>query len=180
MAEFKRTEYGNAERLVARHGAELRYCHPWRRWLVWDGTRWAPDDSGEVDRRAKDTVRAMYAEVTELENTSERRALGEWAVKSETRAAVNAMVGLAASEPGVPVLPDELDAQPWALNVRNGTINLRTGELHPHDQGQLITKLPRWTTSRAPRHHCGRSSLTASWPATWSCCRSSRRRPGTR
>jgi hypothetical protein len=31
---------GNAERLADRHGANLRYCFPWGKWLVYDGTRW--------------------------------------------------------------------------------------------------------------------------------------------
>ena len=28
---FPQTDYGNAERLVARHGENVRYCGPWKR-----------------------------------------------------------------------------------------------------------------------------------------------------
>ena len=49
------------------------------------------------------------------------------------------MIELAKSE--VPVSPDELDADPWLLNVLNGTIDLRTGELREHRREDLITKL---------------------------------------
>ena len=41
-------DYGNAERLIAVHGQELRYCHPFKKWLVWDGRRWAPDETGQA------------------------------------------------------------------------------------------------------------------------------------
>jgi putative DNA primase/helicase len=34
-----------------------------------------------------------------------------------------------------------MDRDPWLLNLRNGTINLRTGEFRPHDRRDLITKL---------------------------------------
>jgi hypothetical protein len=36
----------NAEELVERHGKDMRYCHPWSKWLVWIGTHWRIDDTG--------------------------------------------------------------------------------------------------------------------------------------
>ena len=56
---------------------------------------------------------------------------------------------------GYPVLTGELNANTMLLNVRNGTIDLRTGKLRPHDPKDLITKMcpvafdpnarcPRW------------------------------------
>src|SRR5438094_5522648 len=54
---FRLTDYGNAERLVARHGKDLRHCHAMKQWFCWDGMRWAPDASAEAERWAKDTVR---------------------------------------------------------------------------------------------------------------------------
>jgi putative DNA primase/helicase len=38
---------------------------------------------------------------------------------------------------------DDLDRDPWLLNVENGTINLRTGELLPHRQEDMITKIAK-------------------------------------
>src|SRR5581483_9217690 len=35
----------------------------------------------------------------------------------------------------------QLDAYVWSLNVRNGTIDLATGSLRPHDRHDLHTKL---------------------------------------
>jgi putative DNA primase/helicase len=51
------------------------------------------------------------------------------------------MIDLARSEPGIPVLPEQLDRDPWLLNVRNGTLDLRTGLLRPHTQADLLTKM---------------------------------------
>jgi len=35
-----KTDVGNAHRLVARHGQDLRYVSRWRTWFVWGGQRW--------------------------------------------------------------------------------------------------------------------------------------------
>jgi putative DNA primase/helicase len=51
------------------------------------------------------------------------------------------MVSLAKSEPGVAVLPEEMDPDPLLLNAQNGTVDLRTGELREHRREDLITKI---------------------------------------
>src|SRR5262249_2289592 len=51
---FHLTDLGNAQRFAKRHGGDVRHCYPWKQNLVWDGCRWGSDDSGEVERRAKE------------------------------------------------------------------------------------------------------------------------------
>lgn len=138
---FPLTDMGNAERLVARYGNEMRYCHAWGRWLVWDGRRWQIDETGAIVRLAKDTVRSMYVEADNLANDDMRQDLIKWALKSEADARLTAMISLAESEPGVPVLVDDLDQDEWLLNCANGTLDLHTGELRAHDPIDLITKV---------------------------------------
>ena len=50
-----------------------------------------------------------------------------------------AFAALAKSEPGMAVMPDTFDTNPFLLNVNNGTINLCTGELQPHTRDDLLT-----------------------------------------
>ena len=149
---FRLTDLGNAERLVHHHGDDLRYCHLWRKWLVWDGRRWKVDDTGEIMRRAKDTAIAIYAEAAEIKAKGDgedaeakaqakRDAIVSWAGKSQASARLKAMIELAASEQDIPVLPDQLDRDPWALNCRNGTIAIQDDTLRPHSRADLITKL---------------------------------------
>ncbi len=135
-SSFNPTDLGNAERLVAHHGDDLRYCHLWSKWLVWEGKRWAVDDSGEVERRAKETVRAMFHEAG-----PDNETLAKHALRSNARPRIEAMIALARSEPGIPVAPGDLDADPLLLNVENGTIDLHSGELREHRCEDLITKL---------------------------------------
>ncbi|MHC4491753.1 MAG: phage/plasmid primase, P4 family [Planctomycetota bacterium] len=140
-AKRMRTDLGNAERLVDRFGPGIRYCFATGAWLLWDGCRWARDETGAILRCATTTVRAMYADAAKLDDADERQKLSSWAAKSEGRARIDAMVYVAQSRPGVAVTTSELDADGWALNVRNGTLDLATGTLRPHRAEDMITKL---------------------------------------
>ena len=133
------SDYTNALALVRNHGPNLRYCYPWKSWLVWTGTHWQRDTSGVVMRYAKQTVKRLARRAEDLDD-AEAKALLKHVKESLSTAKLKAMIESAQSEPGIPVQPEDLDADPWALNVQNGTIDLRTGTLRPHQQTDLMTK----------------------------------------
>ena len=138
---IKCTDLGNARRLVQAHGAHMRYCYLWGAWLTWDGKRWNRDDAGQVVRYAKSAVAGIYKEAGDKSTPDARTEIGKWAIKSEARDRLGAMIDLARSEEGIAVQPDQLDTDHALLNVANGTLNLRTGILQPHRPADLITKL---------------------------------------
>ena len=138
--EIRLTDLGNARRLVRRHGHDLRFDHSRGCWYVWTGQRWERDATGEVERRAKDTVRAVYAEASQADER-DRAALAKHAIKSESKAAISNMIALAASEPRIPVTAAEMNRDVWLLNCLNGTIDLRTGDLREHRREDMLTKL---------------------------------------
>lgn len=140
-AVVRETDLGNARRLVEMHGRELRYVPPWGTWLVWDARRWRRDVKGEVVERAKSVTEALWAEVARETDSERRKQLARWAAQSETANRIEAMVKLARTEPGIAVEPDDLDADPWLLNVASGTIELRTGKHRAHQPEDLMTKL---------------------------------------
>lgn len=140
-AEFHLTDLGNSERFVDEHGDRLRYCHAWGSWLVWDGKRWARDDSGEVYRLAAETVRGMYATAARLDDPDKRQRLAQHAARCEKRERMAAMVDMARNLEPVVVRVDDLDRDHCLLNCLNGVLDLRTGELLPHDPALLLTRL---------------------------------------
>lgn len=139
--EWSCTNLGDAERLVARHGRDLRYVHPWRQWLKWDGKRWAKDEDGAIMRCAKDSALTIYIEASEAEGATRREQLSKHAVRAESEKNLRAAIALAQSEPGIPVTVQALDTNGMLLNVLNGTVDLETGRLEKHDRSHLITKL---------------------------------------
>ena len=138
---FNLTDYGNAQRLIGHFGTDLRYCYQWNRWIIWNDVRWHVDSTGEIYRRAKLTVRRIYNEAAAEDSDEVRKALWTHARKSESSSRIADMIKLAQSEPGVPVTPDELDRNQYLFNVKNGTIDLRTGILREHRREDMITKL---------------------------------------
>src|SRR2546422_3278330 len=131
------TDAGNAQRLVIRHGHNLQFCYGWKDWLVWDGKRFKVDFINEAERCAKETALSIYDE----ETAWDYREFIKWAKSSQSRGHLNAMVELAKTEPGIPVTPDVLDADPWLLNCNNGVLDLRRSKLREHRREDLCTKL---------------------------------------
>lgn len=133
------TDLGNAERLVRAYGHMIRYCPEFKKWLLWDGTRWVTDTPAGVKPLAYQTVRNMAIEAQELPD-DRRTALIRHSLKSESKGALEAMISLAEAIPGVPVSQSHLDTNHDYLNAVNGTINLKTGLLRPHDPNDYITR----------------------------------------
>jgi putative DNA primase/helicase len=133
------SDYTNALAFVEDHGTNVRYCHPWKKWLVWAETHWHCDASGAVMRQAKQTIRRLAASVEHIEDDLVARARLKHVKASLATHTLKAMVESAQSEPGIPVQPEELDSNPWLLNCLNGTLNLKTGILQPHARHDLLT-----------------------------------------
>lgn len=138
---ISQTDLGNARRMVRLFGKDIRYCYGWGQWLVWTSTRWQVDDTGEIQRFAKQTALSIYNEAAQAKTKDRRELLAAWATRSESEKAITAMINLARSERSIVITPAELDANPYQLNCENGTIDLRTGKLHRHRREDFITKL---------------------------------------
>src|SRR5690606_13253264 len=58
-----RTESANGHRFAIQHGAKVRYCATWGKWLIYDGTRWEVVDICRVESLAKATGSTLWAEI---------------------------------------------------------------------------------------------------------------------
>lgn len=138
--QFPLTDTGNAERLVHFFRSRVRWTAS-HGWLVWRGTHWAEDDVKRLLAMTKRAVRSIYTEAARAHTSDVAEAISKHAVKSESARAREAMLTLAAAEPGIAVRASDLNADPWLLNVRNGTLDLRSGQLRPHRGEDLITRV---------------------------------------
>jgi putative DNA primase/helicase len=141
LRKLMRTDSGNAERYVRMYGERLRYCHPWKRALTWDGKRWKLDERGRALGWTKDVARSIYREASQVRDEGERDESARWAKVSEKLERRKAMLTLANVEDGIPVLHSELDRHPLLINVANGTLDLETMKLREHDRNDLLTAI---------------------------------------
>ena len=129
FSEYHLSDLGLAKRFIGYHGGKVRYCYPWQSWLYFDGCRWIRDNRGEVPGLIKDTVSKVYAEAANSPNDERRKAVAKFALSAESEAKRKAAFISAQSEPGIPIMPDELDRDPWLFNGINGIQDLRAGQL---------------------------------------------------
>jgi putative DNA primase/helicase len=141
------TDLGNAERFFDLHLGNVYFDRGLGGWRVYDGKRWVPDESAAF-LLAIDAARGIAREAAELyqngrDEAAQKRAtsLFAWAMRSESRERLKAMLDIARHFPAMAMPASAFDADPWLFNVANGTINLKTGELRPHNPGDFITKI---------------------------------------
>lgn len=104
------SEIGNAERFANTYRGEVLYCHALRTWLIWDGTRFAPDEGAQVEQYAKKTVRRLCQDAFTIEDKETREATLKFALCSESDHGIRALLSRAEAEDGIPVLVNDLDA----------------------------------------------------------------------
>jgi putative DNA primase/helicase len=153
-ASMMLTDTANAEVWASIHRSSFRWNETSGDWLQWDWARWKSGRAGAALLSTKDVSRHWIANIQNAGDKDERRAMLKHAEAAEASSRRKAVLDLAKAEPGVSVVAGELDADPWALNVLNGVIDLRTGDLHPHDPSRLLTKLAPVAyhpTATAPR-----------------------------
>lgn len=136
---FSLDDIGNAERLIAKFGQDIRYCFPYKEWLIWEECRWKPDKKGSIFEMARQTARGIIQEAFSAPD-EKRDALLRHARESCDARRMKAMIDQARSLPGTPVDPTEFDKNGWLLASKNGTIDLKTGTLRQHNRNDLITK----------------------------------------
>ncbi|MCH8570341.1 phage/plasmid primase, P4 family [Nesterenkonia sp. AY15] len=105
-------------------------------WHHWDGTRWAPDPR-EVH---------AYQALREVLEASWAEAMSDRDLRTDVTSAMTAngsagVLALASRDKRIAVT--ETDVDPYLLNCANGTLDLRTHELKPHDPADRITKITR-------------------------------------
>jgi putative DNA primase/helicase len=132
------SDLANSKLLAQKFGSGIRFTEE-SGWMIHDGARFIRDaEAVRIMAIAKETASQLYAEI---QNSADRDAASKHAKQSQNRRALESMVALARSEPGILIPLSSFDADPWLINLRNGTLDLRTRQLHPHSPASLISKL---------------------------------------
>jgi putative DNA primase/helicase len=137
---YPENDSDRAQRFAKKFGDDLRHVSCWKSWLYWDGTRWVRDTDGTVMRKAQEMFSVLWAEAGEIENAKERERAGKLALKAGDAKQLKAMIELAAAQPGIAARPELFDSDPYLLGVKNGVIDLRTGNFRPARREDYMTK----------------------------------------
>ncbi len=129
-----------AHRLADAYGDRLLYVHGIG-WHHWDNTRWQADkDEARVKRAAMNVIaRAINSVIGN--GTDEAKRLRSDARKCESASGLEGMIRVARALKPFAATVDDIDADPYLLNVANGTVDLHTGALRPHNPADRITKI---------------------------------------
>jgi putative DNA primase/helicase len=145
-----------AKFFVHEFGNQVRYCNAAGGWLIWDGRRFARDMDGAIMRLVSECTDRILRVESELDDLKERKRMLDYVTALRRRRGLENVAALASSKLPIAVASSEaFDANPWSLNVRNGTIDLLTGTLNPHERSEMNTKMvdvpyhmdaicPRW------------------------------------
>ena len=141
------TDVGNAERLITKHGQDLKYVAAQSSWYVWSGDRWKLDDVGLAKERAKDTARDLWAEADaaveaapEDKEKTVRRAWNSHAKQTHNAAKLSAMLAVANSDPAVRERYESFDSDPWLLGTVGGVLDLREAALLTPCRQHMISR----------------------------------------
>lgn len=136
------TDLGNAQRFEEQHRDTVRFCKDMRLPLFWNGKLWKSDETGEIQRKAQETVKKIAEEVELAKGDSSLiEDIQDHALRSQAYGKINALVRLSQTLAPLQVGLDDLDADPMLLNCQNGTVDLRTEQLLPHSREHLITRI---------------------------------------
>jgi P4 family phage/plasmid primase-like protien len=135
------SDNGNAERFVALFGDQIRYCNQTRKWYLWNGKRWIEDSRQQVKVLATQSLNQVCERARNELSGNELNDVLKWVERSRSNSGIKAMVEMAQYGEGIPVTLEDFDNDPYLLNCQNGTLNLKTGILQPHEQSDLISKI---------------------------------------
>lgn len=133
---------------LAVKGLNQNWC--WSRelgWMSWDGRRWCV--------RSEESLReAVRLQVIDLVKEAIARNITGRALSPYTAMLSSARIGSIGQlmRGYVEVDPSKFDQQPDFLNVGNGIVDLRTGDLLPHDRKWHLTKLTETKYLPGTRH----------------------------
>ena len=137
------SDTGNGRRLVDSFGAGIRYTEGIG-WFHWDEEYWKPDvEKLEIQELAKKLSRYIAGEIVKYDDTDAQTNVIKWAQQAKSNTRIKGAIENANSDPRIRVPVERWDSHENYLGVRNGVVDLRTGEL-------LKGKADLYITRRAP------------------------------
>lgn len=154
---YDQNDTGNAERMFDMYGNTLKYSYENKVWYYWDGKVWREDLTGQIKKLTDKCIEEMKREAFTTDDGETQIQLMKWVNKTSNSKPKENMIKELQHIGTIPVLTSELDTQKDFINCDNGIVNLRNGELIPHDPNYLCTKITK----------CGYDNVSKKKPELW-------------
>lgn len=138
---YDSTDTGNAHRLYDKFGSVLKYSYNRKKWYFWTGKVWTLDESGEVKKLADNICEDLKREAWNLSDEELQEKALKFAKASANTTRKEAMVKECQHLYDIPAAPEDFDSYKDFINCQNGIVNLRNGELMPHDSAFMMSKI---------------------------------------
>ena len=138
---YDMTDTGNAHRLYDRFGKVIKYSYNRKRWYFWDGKSWILDEMGEIKKLADEICEDLKKEAWNIQDEDLREQALRFAKRTASSSAKEAMIKECQHINDIPAMPEDFDSYIDFINCQNGIINLRNGELIPHDSNFMMSKI---------------------------------------
>jgi putative DNA primase/helicase len=135
--QTERNDATNAQRFWHAYREDLRYCEPFDGWLKWAGGQWELVSDDRVVALAEKAAR-QHASLVVGDGMRSREEV-TWANQSLNRRQLEAAVKL--SRAYFETKAEDFDQNKFLVSVKNGTLDLCTGELRAHSRADMITRI---------------------------------------
>lgn len=139
IQKFSLDDTGNAQRLLNLYSEDIRYSHINKLWYYYSGDKWTADNIGKMKLLAETAIEKMKEEFTLCDTEDEEKALLRHIKSTRSNKGKENMIKECMHR--VPILPHELDSNKYLFNCTNGYIDIKDGQLHPHDKSKYFTKM---------------------------------------
>ncbi len=136
------TDVGNANRFAKKFAGTVKYVKDWDKFIIFNGHHWKVDRINQVMERAKQVAYDIYSEGTSITNDLKLRdEIAKHSTRSQQLQRLNAMIELVKSISSMVILSDTLNTDDMLIGVKNGVVDLRTGEFRAGSSADLITQV---------------------------------------
>ena len=145
--EFELNDTGNAQRLVTRYGHLLRYNVDNKSWMYYNGQFWQHDTFTQIKLFAEAVVEEMKQQAISNQNPDDVKSLIRNIKRALSSSGKEAMIKEATHISGIPVTNDSFDKDDFLLNTKSGVVNLKNGNILPHEKSNMLSKITNFEVS---------------------------------
>lgn len=139
---YDMTDTGNARRFIDTYGEILKYNFDNKCWVIWDGKTWLRDQTQKVKNLADKMIKEMQREYFDIfENDKDKaEALLKNIKHLSSSSGKEAMLKEAMHLDEIATTNKDYDKNTYLLNCANGVVDLRNGNIMPHDKNLMLSK----------------------------------------